>query len=120
MLVAQLTETTKQTTQRALEEGWFERLIPQPEIRGVVLVAITCILIAVIIYIVMRVRGYSDNLPNAVDYLTEFEDLNERGAFSEEEMAKVKQSIRANLGLDSTGTSPLVPPPSESSGESSA
>ena len=76
----------------------FERLVPQSEIRFIIYAAVFASLIAIAFYVVMwiRERG-SGTVPNSLDYLAEFEDLHDRGAFDDEEMSKLKHVINENI-----------------------
>ena len=64
----------------------------------------------------MKVKGYSDYSAGGVNHLSEFEDLHDRGAFSDEEMARLKESIRSNLNtepIDTTETDSQTEQPVE-------
>ena len=127
MFLAQVTDAAKETAKRAadktreinFDDTWvakFEELVPQKEIRWIICAAGFLMLMTVAVWAVLKIKGYSEYSAGGVNHLSEFEDLHDRGAFSEEEMARLKESIRSNLNTDPTDTtetdsqSPEQPP----------
>lgn len=101
MLLAQAETTLQKAADKAAELGWFEQLVPQREIRFVIYATAVLILVAIAVYLVMKVREVSTGqVATSLDHLTEFQDLHERGAFNDEEMSRLKESIKSNIGTD--------------------
>lgn len=94
----------KKTNGKPEVDNWFfeqfERLVPQSEIRFIVYFAVIASLIAIGIYVAFWFKNGFGGSPSTIDYLTEFEDLHERGAFNQEEMSKLKKVVRENLEDD--------------------
>jgi len=101
MLLAQAEATLKKAADKAAEASWLEQLVPQREIRFVIYGTAILILVAIAVYLVMKVRDISSGqVAASMDHLTEFQDLYERGAFNDEEMARLKETIKSNIGTD--------------------
>ena len=94
MLLSEVSEKPK------VEYGWvherFVELVPQSEVRWVICIAGASMLIAFAFYLIGLVRGMGSLESSGAGDLVEFQDLYERGAFSDEEMGKVKERIRSN------------------------
>ena len=98
MLLGQANNTSDPATQKTdfgWLNDWIEQVIPQSEIRWVVWIAGVAILIAIAVYLVSKIRNFGMPDDSASEDLVEFNELYERGAFSDDEMAKLKQTIRS-------------------------
>ena len=101
MFLAQAETTLQKAADKAVELSWFERLVPQREIRFVIYGTAILILVAIAVYLVMKVRDISTGqVATGMDHLTEFQDLHERGAFNDGEMSRLKETIKSNIGTD--------------------
>ena len=89
-----------QATKSRLDDypRWVQDIIADKTISFVVFGTILLVLIVVAIWGVMWIRGMTGEAPSSsLDHLTEFEDLYDRGAFSEDEMSKLKEVIRDSM-----------------------
>jgi hypothetical protein len=65
-----------------------------PEARLVVAVAGLAILVTVGLYVVLRVRGVAmEEMPDALEHLSEFRRMRDEGAIAEEEYQRLKQTV---------------------------
>lgn len=99
-LIAQVAQVNSEETKWP---RWVEDIAASREITFVITGAILLILIVIAAWIAMKIRGFATHENSqAIEHLTEFEDLYDRGAFSDQEMSKLKEVIRSNLD-DPTG-----------------